>query len=215
MTIPMNTSSTAGVPHVVEQVFVFGTDLLGFLPAWLGQLIVAAILLVLGVLLVNWFVRHAMPWLGGVLAIVLSYVVRAIGYVLLVLEYVPTRLLRAIRQRPPAPLYAYGALVARGTEGCERAVLAGIGATKHLQRTPKWMLVVTLMVFLASWNQAQCGSGESQCHRPVDMWRTTTADWFRTAFHQDGTPCPAASGKATVSCKPSHAPASKKATHAK
>lgn len=175
-------SSAAGPPSVIGDVFGLGTDLLSFLPVWLRQLVVAVVLVFLAGLLVGWLARKFLPWAGPALARVLAGAVRLVGYVLLLLEYLPARMLWSIRLRPPGFLYAFDNLIVLSVTGAESALQTGLGATRYLAKTPKWMVVVALLLVLGGWNQSRCQAGDSSCQRPIDAWRSTTAEWFRTTF---------------------------------
>jgi hypothetical protein len=182
------------VRGIVGSAFNIGTGLLEFLPLWLRQLVVAAGLATLAAVGITWGVRTFLPWAGPASARAAGALVRLVAYLLLVLEYIVTRVLRTAQLRPPTVFYAYGSLVARGSEAADSAVRTFLGALRHLRGTPKWVVVVALVFALGGWNQAQCGSGDVACHRPVDSWRSTTVDWFRSTF-ADGAPTPTPIGR--------------------
>lgn len=187
----MSTSSTVamGTPQVVSDVFDFGTDLLVFFPEWLSQLIVAVVLVVLAILAVVWIVRTVLPWAGPACARLLTGLVYVVGYAALVVEYIPTRVLRSFERRPPGLVYVFDALVIRSTTVIEYALKAGLGVTRYFSKLPKWMVVVLMLLVLGGWHQTQCDSDDASCRRPIDVWRMSTVDWFRATFASND-PCP-------------------------
>lgn len=187
----MTTSDIAFGPlDAVRGAFSIGTDLLSFLPLWLRQLLVAVGLTILAAVGISWSLRRFLPWAGPALAHLVSGLLRLVAYLLVMVEYLPTRGLRFLRLRPPALFYAYGEVVGRGLAASESTVRTGLGILRHLRGTPQWLVVVALVFALGGWNQAQCGSGDPDCQRPIDEWRNTAADWFRHDDPDDGVACP-------------------------
>jgi hypothetical protein len=180
------------LPPIVKKIFVLGTDVLGFLPAWLSQMIVAATMTVLGVLVANWTVRKALPSLSDYLSRALVGLFHLLGYSMLLADYLLARACRAARLTPPALLYAYGGVVARVVETGGQAVSTGMEVLGHLRRLPRKIIVVLLLVILGLWNQAQCDPADPACRRPVQEWYATTGEWFRTL--NKGEPVPSPSG---------------------
>ncbi len=200
-----HTNDETGMPNLIKDVFDFCTALLGFLPTWFAQLIVAIVLALLLLFLLGWLLRKFLPSSAPVLAAFLSEVLGLLGYLLLLVEWAPTQVLRLARLRPPRVVYAYDELVIRATMAAKRWSRAGLAMLQHFSKTPRWMVVICLLLTLAVWNQTTCSEDDASCRPPVQTWTADTKAWFRATFSSSDEPCPspsATTGQPAASCAP-------------
>jgi hypothetical protein len=161
-------------------------------PVWLGEAIVVVGLSLLAFALVRWLVRHAAAPLARVVARLLGGLVGLLGVVLLLAEYLCTRAIRLLRQRPPGIAYAYGALVRQATVASRAELTVLAGRAGVVRRAPGWLILVLVAASLAGWNQVHCATGAGRrCQHPAAVWYRSMVDWWgRVPAAISGTPSP-------------------------
>jgi hypothetical protein len=120
------------------------------------------------------FARRAVVPLSRLVRMALSGVAAGAGALLLLPEFGFATVYRRAEQRPPSFVYDFGDVVATGARTIgERAGATVETVAARLARTPKFVVLLLVGVWLWLWNYSACADGASTaeaCAGPVSAW---------------------------------------------
>lgn len=153
---------------MLDTVLTMTMGVLSWLP---GQwpLVVALPVLFLAVnLVLVWLIRLCWPLVGPVVGGVVRWLLTAAGLVLLLPEFLITRLVRFVG-RPPSVIYVYGEVIERTVSVGGHAVAALLQVVEE-QKARRAVALLAVLVWLFVSNQASCAGAPAGCVAPASRW---------------------------------------------
>lgn len=152
--------------------------LLSVLPAKAQGFLWFPVLVIVVIVGVRLVVRHGLKWVGKIAAILLGWLIAAVGAALLLPDVLVASMFRLVRRRPPGLVYGYGDAVVGSVMSLTRLSGSTASGFARVARMNVAVIMVLSGLWLWGWNQSHCPyvARGSICVRPVTQWFETLAE---------------------------------------